>query len=173
MSVTLILGGARSGKSRRAEALARDHEGPVVYLATGPDLPDDEDWQARVAEHRRHRPEGWRTVEVPTALADALATESAPGTLLLVDCLTLWLSNCMIAEQSLPDAMDLLQARLREVRGPVILVSNEVGSGVHPATESGRSFRDAQGLLNQRVAEVADRVELLVAGLPIVAKGGG
>ena len=172
MSVTLLLGGARSGKSRRAETLARDHEGPVVYVATGPDLPDDADWQARVAEHRRQRPPSWRTVEVPTALAETIAGESVAGTLLLVDCLTLWLSNCMLAKQPLPEATEALAQQLQQVRGPVILVSNEVGSGIHPATESGRVFRDAQGRLNQRVAEVADRVELLVAGLPIVAKGG-
>ena len=169
-----MLGGARSGKSTRAQALAADHSGPVVYIATAPQLAGDAEWSARIERHRRSRPGGWRTVEEPLALAAALTAHAAPSTCVLVDCLTLWLSNLLWAGRDPDVAGDALCRALPGLPGDIVAVSNEVGWGVHPASEAGRSFRDAQGLLNQRVAAVADRVELVVAGLvlPLKERGG-
>ncbi len=170
MPVTLILGGARSGKSRRAECLARDSGLSPVYLATAPRLPDDDEWRQRLLHHRARRGDDWRTVEEETALVETLPDIVSPDCIVVVDCLTLWLSNLMHAGIEPVRETDKLCALLPELDGGIMLVSNEVGMGLVPETPLGRAFRDAQGRLNQRVAAVADRVEFVAAGLPLLLK---
>jgi len=165
--VTLVLGGARSGKSRFAESLVAGH-GPGIYLATA--TAGDEEMMARIAEHRRRRGANWETVEEPLALADALFRHAAPERAVLVDCLTLWLSNLMAAERDVTRETEALVGNLKDLAGPVVLVSNEVGQGIVPPTPLGRAFRDHAGRLNQTVATAADRVVLVVAGLPLMLK---
>jgi adenosylcobinamide kinase/adenosylcobinamide-phosphate guanylyltransferase len=164
--LTLVLGGARSGKSRHAEALIQAESPPWTYIATAESY--DAEMSARIAEHRARRPEGWVTVDAPRDLPEAVAC--APDAPLLVDCLTLWLSNLMLAEADLEPASEALITALLARAAPTVLVSNEVGSGIVPATPLGRRFRDAQGRLNQQVAAVAGRVELIVAGIPLRLK---
>jgi len=164
-TLTFILGGARSGKSRRAEALVTALPPPWTYIATAEAF--DAEMATRIAEHRARRAAGWETLDAPRDLPEALARAHPP---VLVDCLTLWLSNLMLAEADLTAAGDALEAELRAHPGPVVLVSNEVGAGIVPATSLGRRFRDAQGVLNQRMAALADHVELVVAGLPLRLK---
>ena len=170
MPVTLILGGARSGKSRRAEALAAASGCEVVYMATGPHIEDDAEWAARVAQHRRERPASWRTIEEPLALVERLQEQAAASRLLLVDCLTLWLSNLLLAGRDAEAEGRHLCALLPRLPGQLLLVSNEVGMGLVPEHALGRAFRDAQGRLNQAVAAVAGRVEFVAAGLPLRLK---
>jgi adenosylcobinamide kinase/adenosylcobinamide-phosphate guanylyltransferase len=164
-TLTLILGGARSGKSRRAEALVTALPPPWTYIATAEAF--DTEMAARIEAHRARREAGWRTLDAPRDLPARLREGRPP---LLVDCLTLWLSNLMLAERDVAAETSALEAALAAREGPVVLVSNEVGSGIVPATPLGRRFRDAQGLLNQRMAAIADRVELVVAGLPLRLK---
>ena len=163
--LTLILGGARSGKSHYAERLITALPAPWTYIATAEAF--DSEMTDRIAEHRARRVSGWLTQDAPHDLPLALAGITTP---ILVDCLTLWLSNLMLAEQDLTLAAQSLEAALARRNAPVVLVSNEVGSGIVPATSLGRRFRDAQGRLNQRMAAMADRVELVVAGLPLRLK---
>jgi adenosylcobinamide kinase / adenosylcobinamide-phosphate guanylyltransferase len=166
--LTLVLGGARSGKSRHAEALAMATPSPWIYVATAE--PFDDEMKARIAEHRMRRGETWRTIEVPLDLGGAI--ESAPaGAAVLVDCLTLWLNNLMYNGHDIDAETARLEATLAARQGPVVLVSNEVGSGIVPDNAQARRFRDLQGRLNQRIAARADHVVLLVAGLPVVVKG--
>lgn len=164
-SLTLILGGARSGKSRRAETIVTALPPPWTYLATAEAF--DAEMEARIAEHRARRDGAWITLDAPRHLPEALRRAQPP---VLVDCLTLWLSNLMLAEADICGATDALEAALHARTGPVVLVSNEVGNGIVPATPLGRRFRDAQGLLNQRMAALADHVELVVAGIPLRVK---
>lgn len=164
-SLTLILGGARSGKSHRAEALITALPPPWTYIATAEAF--DAEMEARIAEHRARRDGTWITLDAPSDLPGALARARPP---VLVDCLTLWLSNLMLAEGDIGAATEALEASLHARGGPVVLVSNEVGQGIVPATPLGRRFRDAQGVLNQRMAALADRVELVVAGIPLRVK---
>lgn len=172
MSVSLILGGSRSGKSQRAEALALEHAGPVTYIATAPRIAKDEDWDARIRTHQERRPADWTNHEVPLELTAALRDLDQADGLILVDCLTLWVSNQLHAsEEGLPAATADLVEQLEKAQGRVVIVSDEVGSGVHPETSLGRRFRDAQGIANQRVAAVASHVELIVAGLVVPVKG--
>jgi adenosylcobinamide kinase/adenosylcobinamide-phosphate guanylyltransferase len=166
--LTLILGGARSGKSRYGEALAMASPPPWTYLATAEAL--DEEMTERIAEHRSRRGERWRTIEAPLDLAGALARIPARATV-LVDCLTLWLSNLMIAGRDIDGQIRSLEQVLGARPDPSILISNEVGFGIVPDNAMARRFRDLQGRLNQRMAERADRVVLMVAGLPMVVKG--
>lgn len=163
----LVLGGARSGKSRRAEARIAATPPPWTYIATAEAF--DAEMAARIAEHQARRGAGWITRDAPRDLPEAV-TAAAPEAPLLVDCVTLWLSNLMLAEADLPSAGDSLLAALAGRRAATVLVSNEVGSGIVPATPLGRRFRDAQGALNQRLAEAAAEVELVVAGLPLRIK---
>ncbi len=164
----LVLGGARSGKSALAEGLARETGLRRVYLATAQAF--DAEMAARIARHRADRGEGWETVEAPLALAAALAAADRPGTVVLVDCLTLWLSNVMLdGRDAEAEATGLLVA-LDGMAAPVALVSNEVGLGIVPDTPLGRAFRDAQGRLNQRVAALCDAVAFCAAGLPLWLK---
>lgn len=166
--LTLILGGARSGKSRYAEKILAKAPHPWIYLATAQAL--DSEMVARIADHKKCRGEKWRTVEAPLDLPEAIAKHGAGGQPLLIDCLTLWLSNLLLATRSVDAESDRLIAALGEVDGPVIVVSNEVGLGIVPDNQLARAFRDAQGQLNQRVAAIADHVVLVAAGLPLTIK---
>lgn len=166
MSTTLVLGGARSGKSRFAEGLAR---GERHYLATAQAF--DDEMRARIAKHRQDRGALWVTHEEPLTLTGTLADIDATGRFVLVDCLTLWLSNVLLAEQDWQAAADDLAAMLPRLHASVVLVSNEVGMGLVPETPLGRAFRDAQGILNQRMAAIANNVFFVAAGLPLVLKG--
>jgi adenosylcobinamide kinase / adenosylcobinamide-phosphate guanylyltransferase len=165
-SVTLVLGGARSGKSRHAEALVGACPPPWTYIATAEAW--DDEMAARIALHRARRDARWLTVESPRALPAALA--AAAGTPVLVDCLTLWLTNLMLGECDVSAATDALLAVLAARPAPTVLVANEVGLGVVPEHRMGRDFRDAAGLLHQRLAAQADHVLFMVAGLPMVVK---
>lgn len=166
-NLTLVLGGARSGKSRYAEGLIAALSPPWIYVATAE--PRDEEMRARIAGHRARRGPSWQTVEAPRELAEAVAlAQPAP---VLVDCLTLWLSNLMLASVDIDAAIVQLERSLEATATPVVLVSNEVGSGIVPEHPLGREFRDLQGALNQRMAARADRVVLMVAGLPLAVKG--
>jgi adenosyl cobinamide kinase/adenosyl cobinamide phosphate guanylyltransferase len=165
--VTLVLGGARSGKSRYAEGLIAALPPPWAYVATAEAL--DHEMASRIRAHRARRGPSWRTIEAPRDLPVALAAcEQAP---VLVDCLTLWLSNLMMAEADIEAEIARFERAVEAVSAPVVLISNEVGSGVVPEYPLGRTFRDAQGALNQRMAARADHVVLMVAGLPLAIKG--
>ena len=164
----LVLGGSRSGKSRYAQQLAEASGLTKVLVATAQAF--DDEMGERIGRHRRDRSVDWRTREEPMRLADALSSESQAGTVLLVDCLTLWLSNVMLAGHDAESASEELAAAIAESAGPLILVSNEVGSGIVPATPLGRSFRDRQGWLNQAVAACCDVVVLVTAGCPQLVK---
>jgi adenosylcobinamide kinase/adenosylcobinamide-phosphate guanylyltransferase len=163
-----VLGGARSGKSAYAERLLEAGEGALVYLATG--QARDAEMAERIARHRARRGPRWRTVEAPLDLAMTLQTAGAP---VLLDCLTLWLSNRMAADGDLDAAEEELLAALGKARLPMAVVSNEVGLGIVPANALARAFQDRLGRLNQRVAALADRVVFLAAGLPLVLKDQG
>jgi len=171
VSISLILGGARSGKSGRAEALVNKSGLPVTYVATAPHIDGDSEWAARIEHHRKNRPEHWQTLEEELELPALIERQAKTKTALLVDCLTLWLFNLMQNDRDLDAEISRLCEALQQAGGDVVLVSNEVGMGLVPETESGRMFRDAQGRLNQAVAAVADRVELVAAGIPLVLKG--
>ena len=165
----LILGGARSGKSRLAEQRARDSGLAVVFIATGE--PGDEEMRARIAAHRRRRPGEWRTVEAPLALGAALEREAKADRLLLVDCLTLWLANIIDDAGALERERAALLAALPRLPGRVVLVSNEVGQGIVPDNALARRFRDEAGRLHQAVAAACERVTWVTAGLPLTLKG--
>lgn len=168
---TLILGGARSGKSRLAERLAAESGLAVVYIATA--TAGDEEMRRRIAAHRERRPPAWGLVEEPLRLGAALSRWAAPDRCLLVDCLTLWLTNLLLD----PDARRLSQERaafleaLSRLPGRVLLVSNETGLGVTPLGELSRRFCDEAGWLHQDAAALCDAVVLMVAGLPLSLKG--
>ncbi|MBN9062768.1 MAG: bifunctional adenosylcobinamide kinase/adenosylcobinamide-phosphate guanylyltransferase [Rhizobiales bacterium 65-9] len=166
---TLVLGGARSGKSRLAETMARETGLARVYIATAQAL--DEDMAERIARHRADRGAGWTTVEVPLDLAAAVSTHAASGRILLIDCLTLWLSNIMLAERDIDRETAVLIEALRALGAPAIVVSNEVGLGIVPDNALARRFRDVQGRLNQAVAAALPRVIFIAAGLPLALKG--
>lgn len=166
-ALALVLGGARSGKSRRAEALLQASSPPWTYIATAEAF--DPEMAERIAVHRARRDARWTTLDAPRDLPAVLASASAAAPL-LVDCLTLWLSNLMLAERPLEPETQALEAALARRAAPTVVVSNEVGWGVVPETPLGRRFRDAQGWLNQRVAALAGRVELMAAGLPLRLK---
>jgi adenosyl cobinamide kinase/adenosyl cobinamide phosphate guanylyltransferase len=161
-AVTFVLGGARSGKSAHAEALVAAMPAPWRYIATAQAF--DDEMRARIADHRARRDERWRTVEAPLDLATALDTPEPA----LVDCLTLWLTNLLLADRQ-PDWPALLAA-LDARRAPTVIVSNEVGLGIVPDNALARAFRDEAGRLHQLVAARADRVLFMVAGLPMVLK---
>jgi len=165
--LTLVLGGARSGKSRHAESLIAALPPPWTYVATAE--AGDEEMAARIKSHRERRGPQWRTIEAPRDLAKALS--ACPDGPVLVDCLTLWLSNLMLAEADIEAETAHLEQTLAAASGPLVLVANEVGSGIVPSYPLGRRFCDAQGVLNQRIAARAERVILIVAGLPLLLKG--
>lgn len=164
--VSLILGGARSGKSARALALAAP---PRVFVATAEAL--DEEMAARIRRHQAERGPGWELVEAPLELAAAVREHAGAEVTLVIDCLTLWLSNLMHHGRDVETETGTLIAALGGAPGRVVLVSNEVGLGLVPETALGRAFRDAQGTLNRRLAEAAEHVEFVAAGLPLTLKG--
>jgi adenosylcobinamide kinase/adenosylcobinamide-phosphate guanylyltransferase len=167
----LILGGARSGKSALAERLASADGGEVVYIATA--QAGDGEMQARIADHRARRPSHWHSVEEPLALAAALQAHAEVGRCVLVDCLTLWLSNLLLhaQPQTLAREREALLTLLPQLPGHLLLVSNEVGQGVVPMGELSRRFVDEAGRLHQALAAQCERVVLVVAGLPMIVKG--
>jgi len=168
----LVLGGARSGKSRYAERIAAGSGLRKVYVATA--QAHDGEMEERIAEHRKRRDESWMTLEAPVDLSGALRHGGGDDTVMVVDCLTLWLTNRMLGEGEDGDQEDAC-AELAELAdqlpGMTIFVSNEVGSGIVPDNRLGRRFRDAQGRLNQMMAAACDSVVLVVAGLPMTLKG--
>lgn len=165
--LTLVIGGARSGKSRYAERLITGLPPAWAYVATAE--AGDEEMAARIKAHRERRGASWQTIEAPCDLAAALAGCATMP--VLVDCLTLWLSNLMLADADIDKEIERLEKSLATMKTPVVLVANEVGAGIVPEHPLGRRFRDLQGLLNQRMAARADRVVLMVAGLPLAVKG--
>jgi adenosylcobinamide kinase/adenosylcobinamide-phosphate guanylyltransferase len=167
-AVTLVLGGARSGKSRFAENLVTATPGPRVYLATGE--AGDPEMAARIRHHRERRGEGWSTVEEPLDLTGALHRAAGEGATILVDCLTLWISNLMAAGRDVAAETEQLVAALPKISAPIVFVSNEVGLGIVPDNALARAFRDEAGRANQAVAAAADRVYFIAAGLPLVMK---
>ncbi len=182
MTRSLILGGARSGKSAYAESLATATGKEVIYIATA--HAGDQEMAARIAHHRQQRPAGWKTVEDPVALGDALQRWCAPDRIILIDCLTLWLTNLLCSEAvdfpevgmvTLPALFHEQRAKflqaLEQANGDVVLVSNEVGMGIVPVGALSRCFADEAGRLNQAVAARCERAVLVAAGLPLVLKG--
>lgn len=168
---TLILGGVRSGKSRLAERLAGDSGTPVTYIATA--TANDDEMRARILAHRAQRPDHWHLIEEPLMLAAALREHASAGHCILVDCLTLWLTNLLTAEDATAlerERMALLEA-LPGLPGQIILVSNETNMGIMPLGELSRRYCDEAGRLHQDLAQCCDRVILTVAGLPHILKG--
>jgi adenosylcobinamide kinase / adenosylcobinamide-phosphate guanylyltransferase len=167
--IHFVLGGARSGKSRHAEALVRAlSPSPWIYIATAQAF--DAEMEARIAQHRLDRGDGWTTAEAPHDLASTLVDVGSGKGAVLVDCLTLWLTNRLLADADLDGEITELVAVLGRLAAPVVLVSNEVGLGIVPDNALSRRFRDAAGRLHQAIASRADRVTLVVAGLPLAVK---
>ena len=170
----LILGGARSGKSSYAEKLALQSGLSVTYIATA-QVYDDE-FRARVQQHKNQRPADWLVIEAPFNLANTLQTYAKPNACLIVDCLTLWLAQCICPDCAPIDGVDWslersnLLAMLPQLPGMTVLVSNEVGMGIVPLGEINRQFQDEQGRLNQAIARIANQVTFVAAGLPLVLK---
>lgn len=167
-SSLLVLGGARSGKSRYAQQRAEALPGELIFIATAQAL--DEEMAARIARHRADRGERWRTIEAPLDIAGAIAAEARPDRVVLVDCLTLWASNLMFAERDHRERARLLASAVADAAGPVILVANEVGLGIVPDNTLARRFRDVAGEINQIVAKAASEAVFMAAGLPLKLK---
>lgn len=165
MSSVLVLGGARSGKSRYAEGLAR---GQKLYIATA-EVMDDE-MRARIVQHQQQRGCGWTTVEAPLELAAVLQREDKASRFILIDCLTVWLGNLMHHGRDAMREIEALAQTVAATKGRVVLVSNEVGQGIVPENAMARQFRDLQGICNQRIAVVADEVVMVIAGIPVPVK---
>jgi adenosylcobinamide kinase / adenosylcobinamide-phosphate guanylyltransferase len=166
---TLVLGGARSGKSRFAEQICRDSGLTLHYIATGRAW--DGEMEARIAAHRADRGPAWTTHEAPTDLVEALAAIDAPGNIVLVDCLTLWVTNLMMEERAGAVEFEALAKAVSAPRARIVLVSNEVGLGIVPDNKMARDFRDHAGRLHQMIAQVARDVYFVAAGLPLKMKG--
>ncbi|MGN8000384.1 bifunctional adenosylcobinamide kinase/adenosylcobinamide-phosphate guanylyltransferase [Sphingomonas sp. 22176] len=168
MTSLFALGGARSGKSRYAQARAESLPGDLLYIATAQAF--DEEMADRIARHVADRGPRWSTLDVPLDLPAAILANAAPSHVLLVDCLTLWTSNLMFAERDLEAETEALATAVAQAGGPVILVANEVGLGIVPDNALARRFRDAAGRINQAIAATADEVQFIAAGLPLRLK---
>jgi adenosylcobinamide kinase / adenosylcobinamide-phosphate guanylyltransferase len=164
----LVLGGARSGKSAYAQSLVEAAASERLYLATGE--AGDAEMAARIARHKAERGAGWTTLEEPVDLAEALRAEARSGRAVLVDCLTLWLTNLMFAGRDVEAEIARLARTIGLIEGPAVIVSNEVGLGLVPETKLGREFRDWQGFANREAAKACDAVVLVAAGLPTLLK---
>ncbi|MEC3950757.1 bifunctional adenosylcobinamide kinase/adenosylcobinamide-phosphate guanylyltransferase [Sphingobium sp. HWE2-09] len=164
----LVLGGARSGKSRFAQAQAEALPGDLIYIATAQAF--DSEMEDRIARHRATRGPRWRTVDAPIALAAAITDHSRADVVILVDCLTLWASNLLLGEEDVPSAITALTSAIAHAPGRIILVTNEVGLGIVPDNALARRFRDMAGDINQAVAACADSAIFVAAGLPMVLK---
>lgn len=162
--ITLVLGGARSGKSSFAQRLAEETDGGLVYIATAQAF--DTEMADRIARHQSDRCSRWQTVECPLDIADAIAEHQRDGGPILIDCLTLWLNNLMLGDHDIAEALSCLEYTLKMSTSAVILVSNEVGQGIVPDNALARRFRDEAGWLNQAIARAADEVWFVTAGLP-------
>ncbi len=173
--IILVTGGCRSGKSAHALALAEDVTAARrVFLATC--VPQDEEMQARVARHQQDRGADWQTIECPLDISGVIRREAEESTIVLVDCLTLWMNNILgqtDRQEEIEEYIDALKQSLADAAGSVVLVTNEVGCGIVPADRISRLFRDMAGLANQRLAAVADRVVWMVSGIPVNVKGKG
>jgi adenosylcobinamide kinase / adenosylcobinamide-phosphate guanylyltransferase len=168
--VTLVLGGAQSGKSYYARQLAARFE-RVTFIASG--RPTDAEMRKKIARHRRERPAAWRTIEAPLDLPAAIRSESQEADVILVDCVTVYVANVMGARKSKSNPKECIQAlcdAILESKACVVVVSNEVGSGVVPPYRSGRIYRDLLGQMNQKIAQIADKVVLMIAGMPVTVK---
>ena len=165
----LVLGGARSGKSSYAEAMVEASGLQPLYLATGRAF--DTEMESRIASHRERRGPQWQTVEEPLTLAETLKLHAAADRFVLVDCLTLWITNLMMAERDIAAETAKLVVTLPELSGPVVFVSNEVGLGIVPDNRMAREFRDHAGFLHKAVAAAVDEVYFMAAGLPLRMKG--
>lgn len=168
MTSLLILGGARSGKSRYGQARIEAHSGPLTYIATAQAF--DDEMAHRIAQHRADRGPRWRTMEAPIDLPGAIVAAQHEGGALLVDCLTLWLSNLILADHDCIAAGDALCSAIEKCCVPIALIANEVGLGIVPDNALARRFRDEAGWLNQRIAKVAHEVVFVAAGLPLTLK---
>jgi adenosylcobinamide kinase/adenosylcobinamide-phosphate guanylyltransferase len=168
MGTLMVLGGARSGKSRYAELRVAAWNLKRVYVATAQAL--DDEMLARIARHRAERGPCWDTVEVPLELARTIASFSAPETALLIDCLTVWTSNLILAGRNCDEACTELERAIVAAPGPIVLVANEVGLGIVPDNALARRFRDEAGRINQRVAAAVDEVQFVAAGLSLCLK---
>ncbi len=167
----LVIGGCRSGKSRYAMELAKQVPGyRRIFIATC--VPEDKEMEMRVAHHKEGRDKSWSTIEVPIRLPEAIIEYSRKSDLILVDCLTLWISNLVLDNNDvdISEAALRLTKSLKDVQCPVIMVSNEVGTGIVPENRLARLFRDAAGIVNQNVAACSDRVIWMVAGIPVTIK---
>jgi adenosylcobinamide kinase / adenosylcobinamide-phosphate guanylyltransferase len=164
----LVLGGARSGKSAYAQSLAESYGSERLYLATA--AAGDEEMAARIGRHQADRGEGWVTIEEPLEVASALLAHARAGRVVVVDCLTLWLSNLMLAGRDPGPAVAALAGAIGGIAGPTILVSNEVGMGLVPDHKLGREFRDWQGRTNREIGAACDAVIFVAAGLPLQLK---
>lgn len=167
--VTLVLGGARSGKSAFAEGLVERAADSRLYVATGQAW--DEEMRDRIASHQHRRGKGWQTVEAPVELVQVLEAHVQAERPILVDCLTLWVTNLMLGEHDIDAAFEQLAATLPKLNGPVVFVSNEVGLGIVPDNAMARAFRDHAGRLHQSIASLADEVHFVAAGLSLKMKG--
>ena len=166
--IVLVIGGARSGKSRHAQRLAERASGPLTFIATAQAF--DAEMTDRIARHRADRDARWHTVEAPVDLAAAIIRCDAPGAMLLVDCLTLWASNLLLGDEDIDRHVARLDDALAGAQGRIVLVTNEVGWGIVPDNALARRFRDVAGRINQSVAARAQAVDLIVAGLPLALK---
>lgn len=175
MATHLILGGARSGKSTYAEQLAKTSKQAVTYIATA-QVYDDE-FAHRIEQHKKRRPKEWQIIESPFNLATTLVAQANEKTCIIVDCLTLWLAQCICPDCEQPETVEWAKERqalldiLPTLEGTILLVSNEVGMGIVPLGVINRQFQDEQGRLNQMIAQVADQVSFIAAGLPLILKG--
>jgi adenosylcobinamide kinase/adenosylcobinamide-phosphate guanylyltransferase len=166
--IILILGGARSGKSRYAESLARTHKSQPTYVATAEII--DAEMRERIEHHRKERGATWRTIEAPLDLIVALNEADQAKSFTLIECLTVWINNLIYHGKDVASEVERLRARLAKAKGHVVLVANEVGLGIVPDNALARRFRDEAGRANQAIADAADEVVFIAAGLPVILK---